>query len=162
MFARIALTTASAAAVIAAFPAAAGAAPRTEVVDRSLFDATPELTTSSLRVDGPTSGPLGGAMDVTLRAADGTLPTTFGACEPARVEAVVTVQPGKVITAKARGEVCAHVVDGSLSMFAGFKQKDVRYQGYGRCKPRLQGEGFISVGQSMLGGQASFFGSFRR
>jgi hypothetical protein len=161
MFIRLALLTASAAAVLAAFPSAASAAPTTELLDRSLFDAAPERTASSLRVDGPTAGPLGGAMDVTVRAVDRTLPTTPGSCETVRVKAVVTVEPGRVLTAHTRGEACAHVVDGSVTVNAGFRPRDVDYRGFGRCKPRLVGEGFIAVGESQLGGQASFSGMFR-
>ena len=87
MFVRSSLIAAAAVALLSAFPGSATAAPVTEVVDRSVFDATPERTVASLRVDGPTAGPLGGTMDVTLRAIDGTLPTAFGSCEPARVKA---------------------------------------------------------------------------
>jgi hypothetical protein len=133
----------------------------TEVVDRSLFDATPERTEASLRVDGPTAGPLGGAMDVTVRAVDGTLPTAFGSCEPVWVKAAVTVQPGRSLTVRTRGEACAHIVDGSLTANAGFRARNVTYQGSGRCRSRLVGEGLIAVAHSQLGGQASFFGTFR-
>ena len=73
MFVRTSLIAAAAGALLATFPGSATAAP-TQTIDRSVFDATPERTASSLRVDGPTAGPLGGAMDVTVRASDGTLP----------------------------------------------------------------------------------------
>jgi len=163
MFVRSSLVVAAtAAALLSAFPGAATAAKAPQNIDRSLYDATPEHTTSSLRLDGPTAGELGGAMDVTVRASDGTLPTTFGSCERAWVKAIVTVQPGQVITVRSRGEACAHIVDGSLSFNAGFRGKDVSYQGFGRCHPKLVGEGFISAAHTQIGGQASFFGSFRR
>ena len=162
MFVRSSLIAAAAVALLVAFPGSATAASATTVVDRSLFDATPERTVSSLRVDGPTAGPLGGAMDVTLRAVDGTLPTAFGSCEPTWVKAVVTVQPGRIITVRTRGEACAHIVDGSLTANAGFRARDVSYQGFGRCRPKLVGEGFIAAAHSQLGGQASFFATLRR
>lgn len=162
MFVRSSLIAAAAVALLAALPGSASAAPTTEVVDRSLFDATPERTAASLRVDGPTAGPLGGEMDVTLRSTYGTLPTVFGSCEPAKVSAVVTVQPGRIITVHARGEVCAHIVDGSLTANAGFRAWNVSYEGYGRRHPRLVGEGLIAVAHSQFGGQASFSGTFRR
>jgi hypothetical protein len=162
MFVRSSLAAAAAVALLSAVPGPASAAPTPQLLDRSLYDATPERTVDSLRVDGPTAGPLGGAMDVTVRAVDGTLPTTFGSCEPARVRAAVTVQPGRVVSVRTRGEVCAHIVDGSLSANAGFRAKDVSYQGFGHCRPTLVGEGLIAVAQSQLGGQASFSGSFRR
>ena len=68
MFVRTSLIAAAACALLAMFPGSAHAAPKTQTIDRSVFDATPERTASSLRVDGPTAGPLGGAMDVTVRA----------------------------------------------------------------------------------------------
>jgi hypothetical protein len=161
MFVRSSLIAGAALSLLAAVPATATAA-STELIDRSLFDATPEHTASTLRVDGPTAGPLGGAMDVVVRAVDGTLPTEFGSCEPVWVKAVVTVQPGKIITVRTRGEACAHIVDGSLSANAGFRARNVSYDGYGRCRPKLVGEGLVAVAHSQLGGQASFSGTFRR
>ena len=161
MFVRSSLIAAAAVALLSAYPGSATAVPVTEVVDRSVFDATPERTVASLRVDGPTAGPLGGTMDVTLRAIDGTLPTAFGSCEPAWVRAHVTVQPGQTITVRTRGEACAHIVDGSLSANAGFRARHVTFEGFGRCRPRLLGDGLIAVAHSQIGGQASFFGTFR-
>jgi hypothetical protein len=162
MFVRASLIAGAAVALLSAFPGAANAAPGTEVLDRSVFDATPERTPSSLRIDGPTAGPLGGAMAVTVRANDGSLPTVFGSCEPVRVAALVTVQPGRTIGVSTRGEACAHIVDGSLSVNAGFRARNVSYAGFGRCRPKLIGEGLIAAAQSQLGGQASFNATFRR
>ncbi len=161
MFVRSTILAAATVGLLSAFSGTATAAPVTDVVDRSVFDATPELTAVSLRVHGPTSGPLGGAMDVTVRATDGTLPTTFGSCEPAQVTAQVTLRPGRVLTVHTRGEVCAHVGDGSLSANAGFRDRDVTASGFGHCRPRLVGDGLIAVSRSQIGGQASFFGTFR-
>ncbi len=62
---------------------------------------------------------------------------------------------------RTRGEVCAHIVDGNLTANAGFRAKDVTVDGYGHCRPKLVGEGLIAVAHSQLGGQASFFGTFR-
>ncbi len=90
MFVRTGLIAAAAIVLLSALPGSASAASGTQVIDRSVYDATPERTVASLRVDGPTSGPLGGAIEVTVRAVDGTLPTTFGTCESAWVKAVVT------------------------------------------------------------------------
>ena len=96
-----------------------------------------------------------------VRAADGTLPTTFGSCEPAEVMAQVTVQPGQILTVRTRGEVCAHIVDGSLSANAGFRDRNVTATGFTHPRPRLVGDGLIAVSRSWLGGQASFSGAFR-
>lgn len=100
-------------------------------------------------------------MDVTVLAPDGTLPTTFGSCEPARVEATLTVAPGKVVTVRTDGEACAHIVDGSLTVNAGFRKRDVTFASAGRSRPRLVGEGLVAVAHSQLGGQASLFATVR-
>ena len=161
MFVRASLIAGAVVALLTAVPGAATAAPATQFFNRSLFDATPERTDAALRVDGPTSGPLGGAMDVTVRAVDGTLPTAFGSCEPVRVRALVTVEPGRTIGVRTRGEACAHIVDGSLSVNAFFRARNVTYDGFGRCRPKLVGDGLIAASQSAFGAQASFSGSFR-
>lgn len=145
---------------VAAGTGTAHAAPATETVDRSLFDATPERTTSTLHLDGPTAGELGGAMDLVVEAADGTLPDVKGSCEKVRVTAVVTVSPGKVLRVRTRGEGCAHIVDGSLQVNAFFKARNVRYEGFPE-RTRLVGDGLIAAAHGWLGGQASFFGMFR-
>jgi hypothetical protein len=162
MFVRASLVVGAAVALLSVCPGSATAASTTEFVNRSVFDATPERTAASLRVDGPTAGPLGGAMDVTVRAVDGTLPTTFGSCEAVRVAAQVTLQPGRTISVLTRGEACAHIVDGSLTVNAGFKARNATYEGFGRCRPKLVGEGLIAAAHSQLGGQASFSASYRR
>jgi hypothetical protein len=150
--------------VSAALPVAASAATRTELVDRSLFDATPERTVDALHLDGPTAGELGGAMDLVVRAEDGTLPVTPGACEPARVKVVVTVRPGTVVAVRTTGEACAHAfTEGLLQVNAGFDRKDVTFRGCRLRKARLVGPGLVAASQGPVlgGGQASFSGTFR-
>lgn len=142
-------------------PTSAHAAKPTEQVDKSIFDATPERTTSSLRLDGATSGELGGAMDVTVTAVDGSLPTDFGSTEPVRVKAVVTVRPGTVVTVRTRGEASAHLVDGTLQVVAFFDNGDVSFKGCKLKRAKLVGDGLISAAHSSFGGQASFSGAFR-
>jgi hypothetical protein len=142
-----------------AVAAPAQAKPTTESIDRLLFDATPERTAGSLHLTGPTNGELGGALDVTVTAPDGTLPTTFGACEPVEVDAVLTVSPGRVLTVHTDGEGCAHVVDGTLQVNAFYDRKDVR-DGDGK-RVKLVGDGLVAVSHGMLGGLASFSGVFR-
>jgi hypothetical protein len=97
---------------------------------------------------------------VTATAPDGTLPTVFGSCEPVAVTAVLTVEPGKVLSVRTTGEACAHIVDGTLQVNAGFSARDVTYQGYAR-RARLVGDGLVALAHTQLGGQASFSGSFR-
>lgn len=147
------------AAAVALVPSTAQAA-SAENVQRSLFDSTPVLAVDSIQLDGPTSGPLGGAMDVTVRATDGSLPVPPGSCEEVAVEAGVTMSPGKVVALTTTGEGCAHVVDGSLRVNAYFTNRDVTFEGYPR-RARLVGDGLLAVSHGWLGGQASFSGSFR-
>jgi hypothetical protein len=136
-------------------------AKETEFVDRSLFDGTPERTASTLYLEGPTAGPLGGAMAVTVTAADGTLPTTFGACEPVDVAAILTLAPGEQLTVNTSGEACAHFMDGTLRLNAFFGKKDVTYAGSEYKSAKLVGDGLIAAAHQWYGGQASFSGSFR-
>ena len=139
-------------------PAHAGS---TEYVDLSLFDSTPERTTAVLHLDGPTSGELGGAMDLSIEATDGSLPTDFGACEEVGVKAVVTVREGVVLTVRTTGEACAHQVDGSLQVNASFDRHDVWGRGGTVRRARLVGDGLIAASQGWQGAQASFSGTFR-
>ena len=158
---RSALTTALAVAALTAIVPMSAHAKASELVDRSLFDGTPERTASSLHLAGPTAGPLGGAMDLTVTATDGSLPSTFGSCEPVDVTAVVTVSPGEVLTVTTTGEACAHIVDGTLQVNAGFGKKDVAYAGSAHKSAKIVGDGLIAAAHHWYGGQASFSGTFR-
>ena len=133
----------------------------TELVDRSLFDGTPSRTAATLHLDGPTAGPLGGAMDLTVHATDGSLPTAHGACEPVTVDASLTLSPGEVLDVSTTGEACAHIVDGSLSVNAFFGPRDVTYTGTAHKKAKLVGDGLIAAADRGFGGLASFSGTFR-
>jgi len=156
------LITACAAVFLSAgvLPASAEAK-TTELVDRSLFDATPERTAASLHLDGPTAGPLGGALDLTVTAPDGTLPTALGTCEPVEVTAILTVSPGELLTVATTGEACAHIVDGTLQVNAFFGTRDVTYTGSQHKKAKLVGDGLIAAAHHSFGGQASFSAVFR-
>lgn len=161
MSARTAVLTATATlALVVTLPAAANAT-TLEQIDRSLFDATPEITASSWHVDGLTRGPLGGALDLVITAADGAFPTTKGACEPADVRADLQVSPGEVLRIVTTGEVCAHPVDASLSINASFGRQDVSYSGTAHKKAAVVGDGFIAAANSWLGGQASVSAAVR-
>ncbi|MGH3505723.1 MAG: hypothetical protein ACRDO2_00810 [Nocardioidaceae bacterium] len=158
------VTVAAGAALAAALTAAAVApaqAKTTELVDRSMFEGTPERTASTLHLSGATSGPLGGALDFTATAVDGTLPTVFGSCEDVDVSAVLTVSPGEVLTVATTGEACAHIVDGTLQINAFFGPEQVTYEGTAHKKAKLVGDGLIAAAHHTFGGQASFSGSFR-
>ncbi len=119
--------------------------------DRSAFDATPTATAAGWSISAATSGELGGWLDMTVRALDGTTPAA-GGCEPAAVDAVLTVAPGETFTIHTTAELCAHVVDGSPSLFGGFDS--ATYAG-SRKKARLVGDGFVGFGAGFLGAQGS-------
>ena len=161
MFRTILATVAASTALVLTLPTTAHAARPTEQVDKSIFDASPERTTDSLHLDGLTSGELGGAMDLTITAPDGSLPTVFGSSETVSVKAVVTVRPGTVLTVRTDGEASAHIVDGTLQVVAFFDSKDVKFKGCKLKKAKLIGDGLISAAHYSYGAQASFSGAFR-
>lgn len=149
------------AAAVLATAAPAVAAPTAELVNRSLFDATPERTAAVFRLDGPTAGPPGGTMTVEATAADGSLPASPGECEPARVDAVVTLAPGEVLAVDTAGEVCTHPFGGQLQVVAGFRNRHLEYTGTAHQRARLVGDGLLSAAEHPFGGQASFSASIR-
>ncbi len=157
---RSVLATAIAAAALSLVPMSAQAK-STELIDRSLFDGTPVRTASALELAGDTAGPLGGSFALTVTAADGTLPSAFGSCEPVDVAGVLTISPGEVLTVHTRGEACAHIVDGTLQVNAFFDKKDVSYEGSEHKKATLVGDGLIAAAHHWYGGQASFSGTVR-
>jgi len=152
---RTVLTTGVAAAVLTVALPLSAQARETESISRSLFDSTPERTVSSLRIDGPTAGPLGGALDLTVTALDGSLPTVRGATEPVEVTAVLTLSPGEVLTITTTGEASVHPFGDVLTALAYFDKKDVTYEGTEHHKVKVVGDGLISAGQQWYGGQAS-------
>lgn len=158
---RTLLTASVAAAVLSTVVATSAQAKTTESIDRRVFDAAPERTAATLHLDGPTAGPLGGAMDVTVTATDGSLPSAFGSCEPVDVSAVLTVSPGEVLTVATSGEACAHVVDGTLQLNAWFGPKDLTYSGTEHKKAKVVGDGLIAAAHHSYGAQASFSATVR-
>ncbi|MDT7783421.1 MAG: hypothetical protein QOF58_1840 [Pseudonocardiales bacterium] len=157
---RSVLTTAVAAIALSAIPLSAQAK-SIELIDRSVFDGTPVRTASALELAGPTAGPLGGFFELTVTAADGTLPTVFGSCEPVDVAGVLTVSPGEVLTVHTHGEACAHIIDGTLQVNSYFDKKDVSYEGSEHKKAAVVGDGLIAAAHHWYGGQASFSGTVR-
>jgi len=152
---RTVLTTGVVAAVLTLTLPFSAQARETESISRSLFDATPERTVSSLRIDGPTAGPLGGALDLTLTATDGSLPTERGTSEPVDVTAVLTLSPGEVLTITTTGEASVHPFGDVLTVNAYFDKKDVTYDGTEHKKVKVVGDGLIAAGHQWYGGQAS-------
>ena len=147
-------STGAALALVAVVPASAHGA-TLESIDRSLFDGSPVVSASSWHFDGPTAGPLGGALDLVVTASDGAFPTTPGTCEPVQVRADLQVSPGEVLTVTTIGEACAHIVDASLTVNAPFGRDDLSYAGSAHKKAKVVGDGLIAAKHSWLGGQAS-------
>lgn len=132
----------------------------TETYDRSAFDGTPEVIASGWTLSAATSGELGGWLDMSVQAADGSVPPA-GQCEPANVDAVLTVAPGETFTVHTTAELCGHFIDGSPSLFGSFGAKQVTYHGAHK-KARLVGDGFVSFGRSAIGALGSVTLTVRR
>ena len=153
-----AVNAAVAAATVAVAPAAQ--AKTVEFFDRSAFDPAPVVTAAGWSLSAPTAGELGGWLDMTVTAADGTIPAN-GTCEPADVDAVLTVTPGESFTIHTTGELCAHFLDGTPSLFASFRDKQTTYSGPQK-KAKVVGDGFVGFGSSFSGAQGSVTMSVRR
>ncbi len=151
MHARPLLVTALAAATLLAVPTAAGAG-TVEQLDRRTFDPSPVVTDSTIHLAGATAGPLGGFLDLTVRAQDGTLPTAPGACDAADVEAVLTVSPGETLTVSTTGEVCMHRFSTTLTVLAYFDKKDATWSGTEHRKAKVVGDGLVSASNGVFSG----------
>lgn len=150
------LIAAAAAAALSVVPLTAQAA-ETVYIDRAAYDAVVDQTADSLRVAGATRGELGGYLDVTVIATDGTLPVGSNVCEPASVDAVLTVAPGETLAANVPGELCTGFYGDSMTVNAAVTKKDLTYQGTAHHNAKVAGEGLISVGViSWFGGNAAF------
>ena len=84
----------------------------TELVDRFAFDATVEQTAGSFHMANATNGALGGFLDLTVTAKDGSLPVGANVCEPAVVDAVLTVSPRRATCAQTQRATCGSPVSG--------------------------------------------------
>ena len=85
MRARSLLVATTAAVAFTALPMTAQASD-SEWIDRANYDATVDRTPASLHIAAATRGELGGYLDATLTAEDGTLPVGSNVCEPATVD----------------------------------------------------------------------------
>ena len=155
MRARSLLVATTAAVAITALPMTAQAAD-SEWIDRANYDATVDETPASMHLAAATRGELGGFLLVTLTADDGTLPVGTNVCEPATVDAILTIAPGETFTVRAPGEACTTFYGDSIQANAAFGTKDMTYVGTHK-KAKIVGEGFLAVGViDWLGGQAAF------
>jgi hypothetical protein len=154
MHARSTLTAAlAAAALILVAPAVQAAQAATaDRFDRSAFDSTPVVTSAGYAMSAPTAGELGGHLDLSVQAADGTIPNQ-GQCETANVDAVLTLTPGESFAVHTTGELCSHFIDGTPTLDASFGAKQVTYTG--THKRARVGDGIIGFKNSVLGAQGS-------
>jgi hypothetical protein len=146
----LATTLAVAATLVLAAPTAH--AKTVDRFDRRAFDPAPVVTSSGYAMSGATAGELGGHLKLSFVAADGSLPAR-AQCERAEVRAVLTVAPGESFAIATTGEVCSHVIDGSPTLNADFRNKHVRYTG--PHKHARVTDGMISFSHSFLGAQGS-------
>ena len=147
------MTTLVAATAAVSLAAPTAQAATVERFDRSAFDSAPVLTDSGYSMSAPTRGELGGHLELSVQARDGSIPAA-GKCEKANVRAVLTVSPGETFTITTRGELCGHIVDGSPTLNASFRNRHVKYAGtHGRAK--VVGEGLVAFNRSWLGAQGS-------
>ena len=153
-------TTAAAIALTASAPLAAEAK-TTEYLDKRIFDSTPAVTTGTWHLDGMTAGEIGPTLDVTVTAADGTLPSTSNACEPVDVVAVLTLAPGEVLTVRTTDEACAPFFGGTPAVNAYFGDDETEYQGTAHKKVKIEGDGLVSAGGGFFGYQATFNASVK-
>ena len=149
------LIATTAAVALSALPMTAQAADSVWI-DRANFDATVDETPGSMHIAAATRGELGGFLDVTLTADDGTLPVGSNVCEPATVDAILTIAPAETFTVRAPGEVCTTFSGDSITANAAFGTRDLTYVGTHK-KAKIDGEGFLAVGViDWLGGQTAF------
>ena len=147
------------AAVLAAFAVvaapAAAQAKTTETLDKRIFDSAAEVSAGSWHLEGASAGDLGYYLDLTVTAADGTLPTASNTCEPVGVNAVLTLPDGGRLTVTTTGEACAPFGGGTPAVNAYFGTRQVTYDGSAHKKVRVLGDGLIAAGGSWLGYQAN-------
>ena len=153
--------TALATAVLVAIPLTAQAK-QTEMIDRRTFDPAATVTSSTIHVAGDTAGELGGHLDLTVTAQDGSLPSGNGECDPVDVAAAWTVSPGERLDVRAAGEVCMHPFATTLTLNAYFGNDDVTYTGEAHKKVRMAGDGMVGASNSLgFGFGASIFAPVR-
>ena len=153
-----ALVTTMAGTVLVLGAPGAQARPSYEFIDRAAFDGAPTITEAGYTMSAATRGELGGHLDLTVLAVDGTLPGA-NQCEAATADATLTTSPGETWEISTTGEICGHFTDGSPSFNAGFGKNQVTYTGP-RTRIQLK-SGFVSFGYSWLGAQGSVALSIR-
>ena len=110
------------------------------------------MTGSGYAMSGATAGELGGHLNLSVQAADSTLPAP-GQCETAYVQAVLTVAPGESFAIDTIGELCSHFIDGTPTLNAYFGAKQVSYTG--THKRARVSDGIIGFKNSFIGAQGS-------
>ena len=123
-----------------------------ESFQRSAFDGTPVVSAAGYVMAGPTSGELGGHLQLSVKAADDTVPEA-GQCETATVQAVLTVADRETFTIDTSGELCT-LRDGSPRLNAYFGDKQTTYTGTHK-RAKIAGDGLIAFSNSWFGAQGS-------
>jgi hypothetical protein len=122
------MATALATVALTALPLAAQAA-HGETLDVRGYDAAPVTTPGSFQLDGAAWGSsFEGTGTLTVTALDGSLPAR-GACEDATVALDAGTAPTEYLSIRTTGEICAHPIDGTLTVNGYFGKKDVTYVG---------------------------------
>ena len=158
------LATAAATAALTLVPLAAQAACHrpAELIDRFAYDGTmDDQTAGSFHIANATNGELGGYLDLTVAAKDGSLPTGANNCEPAIVTTILTVSPGEVLSSRTRGDVCTGFYGDTMTVNSTLRTKNLHYTGTAHRKPKVVGDGLISAGLFPGYGQATFSASIR-
>jgi hypothetical protein len=136
------ILTATLAGVAVTLAAPAAHATKLEVFDRYAADYAPVVSASGYVMQGPASGEPGSSLQLSVKAVDDSLPLE-GECEPASVQAVLTVAPGETFTIGTTGELCGIVGDGSPALTASFGAAQTTYSGTAHKRVRVIGEAAI-------------------
>lgn len=158
------LATALAAAVLAVTPLATTSAQAKELerIDKTTFDSAATVTESTVHIAHATAGEVGGYLDLTIIAQDGSLPAVPNTCETADVDAVVTLSPGESVTVHTSGDICTQRFDTTLALNAYFAPEDLQYAGTAHKKAKGVGDGIIAASNAtFFGWGASFSGQVR-
>lgn len=132
------LATAITTAVLAAAPLTAHASAG-ENLDLRGYDATPVTGPGSFQLDGAAWGSsFEGWGTLSVTAVDGSLPAP-ATCEDATVALDAGTAPSEYLSVRAAGEICAHFLDGTLTVNAYFDKQDVTYHGDLHKKAKAEG-----------------------
>jgi hypothetical protein len=146
------ILTATAAGFALTLSMPAAHATKLEQFDRYAVDYAPVVSESGYVMEGTTSGEPGSSLHLSVKASDDSLPGA-GECEPASVQAVLTVAPRETFTISTTGELCGIVGDGSPALTASFGDLQTTYSGTAHKRARV-------VGEATIRSRTGFFGAY--